>query len=159
LYNNLPTMCFTVDGDGMTLSVNYFGAAQLGYTQAELVGQSVLQVFYEEDKARAVVHVKECLEHKDQIFQWELRKVHKNGSMMWVKEIAWAVQDREGKYVVLIVCEDISRRRQVEAENSRRVSELEALYENGLAISQLVEPNKIAHKMVEILSKKLNWHH
>ena len=41
LYHDNPSMYFTVDAAGTVLSVNDFGAQQLGYTPAELVGQSV----------------------------------------------------------------------------------------------------------------------
>ena len=46
LYEDNPTMYFTVSLKGTVLSVNQFGAQQLGYTVEELVGQSVLNVFY-----------------------------------------------------------------------------------------------------------------
>ena len=43
-------MYFMVDPTGKVLSVNAFGATQLGYTVPELVGQSVLNVFFQEDQ-------------------------------------------------------------------------------------------------------------
>ena len=50
LYENTPTMYFTVDAKGTVLFVNKFGASQLGYRVKDLVGKSVLSVFHEEDK-------------------------------------------------------------------------------------------------------------
>ncbi len=44
-------------------------------------------------------------------------------------------------------------------QTRRQVADLEVLYENGLSISVLLEPRKIAQKMIEILSQKLDWHH
>jgi PAS domain S-box-containing protein len=41
-------MYFMVNPTGTVLSVNGSGASQLGYTASELVGQSVLNVFFEE---------------------------------------------------------------------------------------------------------------
>ncbi len=57
------------------------------------------------------------------------------------------------------ISSDITRRKAAEAEISRHLSELEVLYENGLAISQLLEPRQIGQKLIETLSKKLDWHH
>jgi PAS domain S-box-containing protein len=114
LYANMPAMFFTIDADGNTLTVNDFGAAQLGYIQEELVGQPVLKVFFEEDKEQAVSYVRNCLDHPQQTFQWELRKVRKDGSMLWVKETAWAVNNQQGEAIVLIVCEDITERKQAQ---------------------------------------------
>ena len=54
---------------------------------------------------------------------------------------------------------DITDRKQAEEEIRRRVANLEVLYENGLSINVLLEPRKIAQKMIEILSQKLDWHH
>ncbi|MBI5823750.1 MAG: PAS domain S-box protein [Chloroflexi bacterium] len=131
LYNNTPTMYFTVDEDGTTLSVNTFGASQLGYTPQELIGQSVLRVFYEADKESAVLYVKKCLEHAGQLQNWELRKVRKDGSMLWVKETAWAVQNQEGKYVVFIACDDITVRKRAE-DQIRKLSQ--AVEQSGSSI-------------------------
>jgi len=41
----------------------------------------------------------------------------------------------------------------------RQLNELETLYESGLAISQLLTPKGIAQKVIDVLERKLNWHH
>lgn len=114
LYENNPSMYFTVDTEGTTLSVNQFGAEQLGYTSQELVGKSVLKVFYEEDKDAATRNVTYCVENLGNVFNWELRKVRKDGSMLWVKETARAVKRHHGEVIVFIVCEDITERKGLE---------------------------------------------
>lgn len=111
LYEDNPSMYFTVDTVGKVLSVNRFGAEQLGYTVEELVGQSVLNVFYEDDKKVALEQFATYLQNPRQIASWEFRKVRKDGSMMWVKEVARAVRDTDGNTVVLIVCDDITERK------------------------------------------------
>ena len=50
VFEHNPVMYFMVDSDGTVLSVNTFGAAQLGYPVGELRGQSVEKVFFEEDR-------------------------------------------------------------------------------------------------------------
>jgi PAS domain-containing protein len=74
----------------------------------------VLNVFYEEDKALALQAVKKCIEHRGQIFHWSLRKVRKDGSLLWVEETARAVDRMDGSLVLLIVCEDITERKRTE---------------------------------------------
>ena len=54
---------------------------------------------------------------------------------------------------------DITDRKKTEAEIKRQLSELETLYESGLAISRLLTPKEIAQKMIEILDRRMNWHH
>jgi PAS domain S-box-containing protein len=44
VFEHNPAMCFMVDASGIVLSVNAFGASQLGYAASELAGQSVLNL-------------------------------------------------------------------------------------------------------------------
>jgi PAS domain-containing protein len=46
VFEHNPVMYFMVDATGIIVSVNAFGASQLGYTVSELVGQSVLDVCF-----------------------------------------------------------------------------------------------------------------
>jgi PAS domain S-box-containing protein len=88
LYDNNPTMYFTLSPDGTVVSVNQFGATQLGYQPDELIGQSVLKVFGPEDHAAVLGHLTVCAASPLKVFQWEIQKVRKNGSKLWVKERA-----------------------------------------------------------------------
>lgn len=114
LYEDNPSMYFTLDAEGKVLSVNRFGIEQLGYTAEELIGQSVLKVFYEDDKQIALEQFNICLKNPGQIFRWEFRKSRKDGSVLWVRESARATEDINGNKVVLIVCEDVTERKQTE---------------------------------------------
>lgn len=125
LHDDNPSMYFTIDAGGTVLSVNRFGAEQLGYTPGELIGQSVLRVFFAEDHQQVLQQLQLCLQASPQTSYWELRKIRKDGSMLWVGELARAVPDRQGGWVVLIVCEDISARKQAEYEIFRLNEELE----------------------------------
>ncbi len=126
LYDDNPSMYFTVHPQGTVLSVNQFGAEQLGYTVDDLVGQSVLQVVYDEDRKAVVQQLAACVRNPAQVAHWEFRKVGKDGRILWVKETVRAVQGADGNTVVLIVCEDITERRQAEEalEWLRRQNEL-----------------------------------
>lgn len=98
LYTYNPTMYFTVDARGMVLSVNQFGAEHLGYTDAELVGQSVLKVFLEEDHLRVQQQLAECVQNLHQVHEFELRKTRKDGSILWVKEYARGVPNPGARF-------------------------------------------------------------
>ena len=115
LYEYNPSMYFTVDAEGMVLSVNQFGAEQLGYAIHELVGQSILKVFYWKDKEAATLNIKRCVKNLGHLFHWELRKIRKDGSMLWVKETARAVKGNNGNITVLIACEDITELKELES--------------------------------------------
>ncbi len=121
VFEHNPVMYFMIDPAGTVLNVNTFGAAQLGYTTAELIGQSVLNVFFEEDRDFVRQCVAVCLKTVDEPHTWEIRKLRKDGSVLWVRENAKAMLRGDGTPTVLVACENITSRK--EAENALRQSE------------------------------------
>lgn len=121
VFEHNPVMYFMIDPTGTVINVNTFGAEQLGYTAAELIGRSVLDVFCEEDRDFVRACVALCLETVDQSHTWEIRKVRKDGSVLWVRENAKTMLRAEDGPIVLVACENITERK--EAENALRQSE------------------------------------
>ncbi|HUN97306.1 MAG TPA: PAS domain S-box protein [Bradyrhizobium sp.] len=107
VFENNPVMYFMVDASGTILSVNPFGADQLGYDVDELVGRPVRMVFHEADRGTVQTFATTCFERPGQAMSWELRKVRKNGEVLWVRETARASVINK-RSVLLIVCEDIT---------------------------------------------------
>jgi PAS domain S-box-containing protein len=121
LFEDNPSMYFMVDGEGTVLSVNRFGCEQLGYEVEELLGKSLLRVFHESEHEAVRRNLGTCLHSLGVPMSWELRKVKKDGSVIWVRETAQAVLYGNGMPVVLIVCEDVTAVK--EAERALRESE------------------------------------
>jgi diguanylate cyclase (GGDEF)-like protein/PAS domain S-box-containing protein len=121
LYEDNPSMYFTTDASGLILSVNKFGLEQLGYGIEELVGQSLFNIFHLEDKTTVKEQFTACLQHLKQSIQIEVRKIRKNGTLLWVRESVCAVQDIHGQVIVLITCDDITERKL--AEDALRASD------------------------------------
>ena len=172
LYHNNPSMFFTVNTEGVIISVNVFGASQLGYTVKELIGQSVFAIFYDEDKKAAQKQFKNFVNGSTPIGHWEFRKVHRNGSVLWVKETARMVKGIDDELVILVVCENITHRKQAEIELKKAHDELEERVrertgELSLALTQvkdlknrlqaenvyLQEEIKLSHNFEEIVTK------
>jgi PAS domain S-box-containing protein len=116
VFENNPTMYFMVDPAGTVLSVNPFGAEQLGYSVPEITGQPVANVFVPEDHEAVHRALQQCLGDMDRVFTWEIRKIRKDRTIIWVRETAKAMQRVDGGPVVLIACEDITARKRAEAE-------------------------------------------
>jgi PAS domain S-box-containing protein len=114
VFEHNPVMYFMLDAEGLVLNVNTFGATQLGYSVKDLVGQSVLKVFLEEDRLFVQKCVGVCLESIGRSHTWEIQKIRKNGSVLWVRENAKAMRHADGCVIVLIACEDITERRATE---------------------------------------------
>ena len=113
VFENNPTMYFMVDAAGTVLSVNPFGAEQLGYQVAELVDQPVLSVFHQSDREAVQRNMASCLEQLGRARSWEARKVRKDGKVRWVRETAKAVP-RGNAIIVLVACEDITDQKRAE---------------------------------------------
>ncbi len=114
LYDNNPSMYFTLDAQGKILAVNHFGAEQLGYAVDELVGRPVFDIFHSEDQPEVLRQLQLCLQNPAEVYHWEFRKVRKNGSMLWVKEHGRVIKNFQGAVVVLVVCEDITEHKAAE---------------------------------------------
>jgi PAS domain S-box-containing protein len=129
LYEDNPFMYFTLDARGAVLSVNRYGAEQLGFSVEELMGRPILDVFHEEDRETVSWRLDECLRKPGQTCGWEARKVRKDGSTVWVRETVRTVTRPCGDTVVLVVCEDITERKLAE----------EALQESNNRIRNILE--------------------
>jgi PAS domain S-box-containing protein len=109
-FENNPIMYFLVGVGGTILSVNEYGAAELGYRVDELVGQSVFKVFPDAERERVRANLDLCLESVGPANTWEAQKIRKDGAALWVRENAKAIRRSNGELAVLMACEDITER-------------------------------------------------
>ncbi len=122
LYEENPSMYLTVDPAGIVLSVNPFGAQQLGYSTEELVGMSVFELFEKEHREKAKQNLDEVMHDPGRLHRWEVVKVRKDGCLLWMRETARLTEDADGRQVMLIVCEDITEAHQLSEKLSYQAS-------------------------------------
>jgi PAS domain S-box-containing protein len=142
LHRDNPTMIATIDADLTILSVNPTCASQLGYSIDELEGQPVLALFHEDDRPAVTEQLRMCLRNSDQVYRWQFRKVRKDGGLLWVEELAQTVYDLNGAPNVLIVCQDITERKQAEEALQKSEKKFSKIFHSTpalLAISTLAE--------------------
>lgn len=125
LFEVNPLMTFIVDDKGIINKVNKIGAEELGYTQDELLGKKVTNVFFEEDKNKVANHLQECIKNPGQIFKWEMRKICKDGTVIWVKETACSIESNNGSPDILILCDNISKIKEAEKSVNESVRKIE----------------------------------
>lgn len=116
LYEHNPFMYFTLAPNGIVLSVNRFGAEQLGYQKEDLIGQSIVRVFDSSERQAALERLMACVASPSTLLEWETQKLRKDGRRLWVKERARAIHDHAGQVLILVTCEDISERKQTEKQ-------------------------------------------
>ena len=161
VFENNPIMYFIVDAAGTVVSVNSSGAGQLGYTVDELVGRSVLAVLHEPDREAVQKHVADCFEWLGQARSWEVRKVRKDGRIIYVRETARGMHRTGRDPVVLVVCEDVTERRRAEEALHRTQAELAHVTRlttlGELAASIAHEVNQPLAAIVADANASLNW--
>ncbi len=143
VFENSPTMYFMLDSAQTILSVNPFGAEQLGYAPEELTGHPVEILIHEADRDNALRNKTECLERLGQTMSWELRKLRKDGSAIWARETGRAML-LKNRPVLLIVSEDITEAKR--AAEALREMEMQLAHANRLeTMGQLTA--SIAHEV------------
>jgi len=60
LYDDTPAMFFSLNMDGMIISVNNYGARYLGYDVDELIDKNVLSLMHKDDRHTVGMKLKEC---------------------------------------------------------------------------------------------------
>ena len=151
LYDDTPIMYFTLATDGTVYSVNRFGAEQLGYRVEELVGNSVLGLFHEDDQEVVAARLSECLATPETTRHWELRKVRKDGSIIWTGETARVGQSSTGETIVLVTGENITERKRTEATLRRSEERFRTIFTQAPIGMALVD--SLTGKLHEVNSK------
>ncbi|MCG8324151.1 MAG: PAS domain S-box protein, partial [Thiotrichales bacterium] len=122
LYDDTPSMFFTVDSGGLIKSVNQYGARELGYGVDDLINMPVDKLVHPDDSKFVKNHFAECVLNADHINRIEFRKVKKNGNIIWVRETIRRISDEELDCKFLIVCEDISELKRLSSQLSWQAS-------------------------------------
>jgi PAS domain S-box-containing protein len=156
LYEHNPSMYFTLAPEGTILSVNGFGAEELGYRQTELIGRSVLCVFQPHDHQTVLGQLIACSERPGKTFDWEIQKVRKDGRLLWVRERARAITDPEGQRIILVVCEDITDRRRTEEAMRESDARLRATTQ---FLHTLVRESPLPIVSLDARAKVTSWNH
>jgi len=127
IFQNNPLMIFIVDKEGIIKEVNSLGAKELGYKIDELTKQPVTNVFLPEDWKTVKDQINECLINPGKMFNWEIRKIRKNGEVLWVKENACTIESNGNSLEVLIVCDNITKIKDAEKsviESTKKIRQI-----------------------------------
>src|SRR5207249_3050142 len=92
-----------------------------------------------------------CLEQLGRSMNWELRKVRKDGTMLWVRETARAVHRANGP-IVLETNRDITERKRTEATLEQAFQEIKVLkdqlYKENLALKEGIDRSSMFEEIV-----------
>lgn len=122
LYEQLPSICFTLTLAGEVQSINAFGIEQLGYYAETIIGQPIIHLIHAHDRSVFQAEFKAFLETADSVRSWECRQLRHNQDFLWVKVTVRIVQELYPR-LVLMVCEDITALKRVEQELRRQTQQ------------------------------------
>lgn len=109
LYDNNPSMYFTLAGDSTIRSVNDYGARQLGCAPRGLIGRKISEMVPAgTERTGFLHHLQRCMERPDQLHHWEIQTLQENRRRRWLKAVARAAVDPDGEPCIFLVCEDIT---------------------------------------------------
>ena len=110
LYDDSPSMFFTLDRIGRIISVNRFGAGHLGSSVDSMLDKSIMDFIHKEDRENFEQELQKCTETRNKIHRIEFRLIHQFGEALWVRAaIRPIVYEKER--TLLVTCEDISEAR------------------------------------------------
>ena len=108
LYDNTPAMCFSVDLDGLIVSVNRYGAFILGYQREDLVGRKITELYSEEDREMIKGYLDDVIKYNDTMHRWKLAKTDKEGTRIMMRETAKLVRNFVNDQHILMVAVDVT---------------------------------------------------
>ncbi|WP_013334383.1 sensor histidine kinase [Gloeothece verrucosa] len=113
---------------GQWLRVNQKLCEILGYTNEQLLARTFQEITYPDDLTIDLNYVARMLNNQIQTYSIEKRYIHQNNFLIWVNLTVSLVRKANGepKYFISVV-EDISQRKQIEAERQQIQQELRQL--------------------------------
>jgi len=130
-FNQAAVGMAIADLEGRCLTVNQRLAQMFGYTREELKGRSFLELTHPADLAETEESIGQLLAGEIPEYMLEKRYVTRQGATMWGRTTVTVQREEDGTPRTFIgVIEDITLRRQAEAELQAREHELSVIYGN-----------------------------
>lgn len=144
------------DIEGRSLFVNQAFCEMLGYTESELVGETIWKFTHSEDLEESR-RLFERLYERGKPFQLEERFVRRDGSVLWVNASGSPILDEVDRpHAVVFVFVDITERKRAEEDLQRLNMELESRVETRT--SELQAANwalSESRRRLQLLSQRL----
>lgn len=153
LFEAIPDLILVLDKDGRFVKIGPGYETMLSLPPEELLGKKMHEVLSQPKADEFVGHIQQALGSG--------RPVQFEYAMLIGPQVRWfsgaaAPLTRES---VVWVARDITPQKKVEEQVQRRLLELEALYESGLALGQTLDPREIGTRVIHVLSRRLKWHY
>ena len=166
IFQNVGVGILLVSPTGHYVGTNPAFQRMLGYSESELLGKHYREVTYPEEIGEDDRITEMIAPVAHEIGEIEKRFVRADGSLLWTRLLISAIRDREGALATYVwVVEDITERKEVEAQRQRTQAELEQLVAERTAELQrvnddLADAQHLAHVgnwSIDLRSNELEW--
>jgi diguanylate cyclase (GGDEF)-like protein/PAS domain S-box-containing protein len=109
IFDEGPVGMILANPDYTIIAVNKVFCGLLGYSEQELIGQSLVDVTYEEDKEKGREFSEQLFAGSIPMLRLEKRYVRKSGGIVWANITASALHGKEGNVLYgLVIIEDLT---------------------------------------------------
>ena len=155
IFENAVEGIFQSSIDGRIITANPMMARIFGYDGPEEMVANArdisVQVYVEPDRREEFAR---RMKHEGRVFEFEARMYRKDGSVIWASINARAIRSGSGEVIGFEgTLEDITERKQAEAELRRSLDRLVALHEAGIILGSTLEPEEIGTRLLEIMRR------
>ena len=153
LFSAIPDLIMVMDKDGRYLKITSTNPDLLYPPVEDLLGKRMHEIFSRQKADQLVKYIRKALRTRRPVqFEYALLV---GGKILWFSGLTAPLT----KETVVWVARDITSRKQIEEQTQRRLIELEALYESGLAFGRTMDVRAIGEQIIHILQRHLYWHH
>jgi PAS domain S-box-containing protein len=147
------------DLEGHVLVGNATFQSQVGYTEAELRGASLIELVHPADQTIVRERNAELLGGRRANYRDELRYIHKSGRPIWACPTVSLVRDEaSGKpQFVVITIEDIDARRQADAALRQTSAFVRLLQEVAVAANQAASLEQALQTAIDKICTHIGW--
>ena len=155
IFENAVEGIFQTTLEGRLMTANPMMARILGYDSAEAMVEEVWDIgrqLYVEPTRRE--QFARRMKEEGRVFEFEARFYRRDGSVIWASMNARAVRSPSGEVIGFEgTLEDITERKEAEAELRRSLDRLMALHEAGIILGSTLEPEEIGTRLLEIMRR------
>ena len=155
IFENAVEGIFQTTLDGRLLTANPMMARIIGYDSVEEMIQALRDIgsqLYVEPSRRE--EFARRMQENGRVFEFEARFYRTDGSKIWVSMNGRAVRGGSGEVIGFEgTLEDITERKEAEAELRRSLDRLVALHEAGIILGSTLEPEEIGTRLLEIMRR------
>jgi len=153
IFSAIPDLIMVLDKDGRYLKIAPSNPNSTYVPMKDLLGKKMGDIFSRQKALRFVQHIRRALRTRKPVrFEYALLVGDK---ILWFSGITAPLT----KDTVIWVARDITSEKQIEEQTRRRLIELQALYESGLAFGRTLNVQEIGEQIIHIVETQLSWHH